>query len=58
VNPPEIAEQMGHSLQTLLSTYVHVMSKERQSATDLIREARRNVHILVTQRVAEAGSGE
>lgn len=44
MNPAEIAEQMGHSLQTLLSVYVHVIDElretERRSAEDLIREAR------------------
>ncbi len=29
VNPAEIAEQMGHSLQTLLSTYTHVIEELR-----------------------------
>jgi len=39
----EIAEQMGHSTQTLLSTYAHViaeLSGEQRPVEDLIREAR------------------
>jgi integrase len=44
INPAEIAEQMGHSIQTLLSTYTHVMEelrgKKRRAAEALIREAR------------------
>ena len=45
-NPREIAEQLGHSPQTLPSTYVHVVEElkdvERVNAEDLIREARSN----------------
>jgi integrase len=53
-NPAEIAEQMGHTVQTLLSTYTHVIEElrgsPRQSAETLIRKARtRRGHILVTQ---------
>jgi integrase len=44
INPVEIAEQMGHSLQMLLSTYTHVIEElrggERQSAEELIKQAR------------------
>jgi integrase len=44
LNPVEIAEQMGHSLQTLLGTYTHVIEELRgepaRSAELLIREAR------------------
>jgi integrase len=44
VNPAEIAEQLGHSLQTLLGTYTHVIEelrgRDRESAETLIREAR------------------
>jgi integrase len=44
LNPAEIAEQMGHSLQTLLGTYTHVIEELRgepaRSAETLIREAR------------------
>ncbi|CAN5504240.1 hypothetical protein BH20ACT19_BH20ACT19_09130 [soil metagenome] len=39
----EIAEQMGHSTQTLLSTYAHViaeLSGEQRPVEDFIREAR------------------
>ena len=39
----EIAEQMGHSTQTLLSTYAHViaeLSGDQRPVEDLIREAR------------------
>jgi integrase len=43
-NPAEIAEQMGHNLQTLLSTYVRVIEElrdaDRVNAEDLIRAAR------------------
>ena len=43
-NPAEIAEQMGHSLQTLLGTYTHVIAElrgqKRRSAETLIRQAR------------------
>jgi hypothetical protein len=43
-NPAEIAEHMGHSLQMLLSTYVHVIEelrgRERVSAEEEIRAAR------------------
>jgi integrase len=53
-NPAEIAEQMGHTLQSLLSTYTHVIEELRgspsQPAETLIREARAmGGHILVTQ---------
>lgn len=44
MNPAEIAEQMGHSIQTLLTTYVSVIEElrgePRESAEALIREAR------------------
>jgi integrase len=43
-NPAEIAEYMGHSIQMLLSTYVHVIEdlrgREAISAEDEIRSAR------------------
>src|SRR5439155_17736566 len=43
-NPAEVAEQMGHTLQTLLSTYIHVIEElrgaERKPAEDLIPPAR------------------
>jgi len=43
-NPAEIAEYMGHSVQVLLSTYVHVIEelrgRERVSAEEEIRAAR------------------
>jgi hypothetical protein len=58
MNPAEVAEQMGHSLQTLFSTYVHVIEElrgaKRRPAQDLIRDARKEVHILVTQVEAKA----
>lgn len=38
-NPAWIAEQMGHTLQTLLSTYVHVMEEVGSERTELHREA-------------------
>jgi integrase len=44
LNPAEIAEQMGHSLQTLLGTYTHVIEELRgepaRSAETLVQEAR------------------
>lgn len=44
VNPVEIAEELGHSLATLLAVYSHVIrryrGKPRQTAEDTIREAR------------------
>jgi integrase len=46
VNPAEISEQMGHSLQTLLTTYTHVIEElrghERQSADTIVRQERGN----------------
>ena len=43
-NPAEIAEQLGHSLQTLLGTYTHVLEELRdkppQGAEALIQAAR------------------
>ena len=50
-NPAEIAEEMGHSLEVLFSTYAHVMAELKGtaavSAEELILEARRG-HISVT----------
>jgi hypothetical protein len=44
INPAEIAEQLGHSCQMLLSTYTHVIEElrrgERHSAEALIKQAR------------------
>ena len=31
MNPAEIAEQMGHSLTTLLTTYTHVLEELRET---------------------------
>jgi integrase len=46
-NPAEIAEHMGHSIQMLLSTYVHVIEelrgRERISASDEVRAARASI---------------
>jgi integrase len=43
-NPAEIAEHMGHSIQTLLGTYTHVIEELRgkptKTADDLVRKAR------------------
>ena len=54
-NPAEIANEMGHSLETLLRTYTHVIKdlagQGVVSGDDLIRQARR-VHILVTRAAA------
>lgn len=59
VNPAEIAEQMGHSLQTLLSTYTRVIEELRSTprvrAETLIRQARRKVgqtKVIQTKHVA------
>jgi integrase len=47
LNPAEIAEQMGHSIQVLLSTYTHVLEELRGRdqilAEDEIRSARAEV---------------
>ena len=47
-NPAEIAEQMGHSLQMLFSTYAHVIDdlrgQKRVSAVTLITKARRELN--------------
>jgi len=44
LNPAEIAEQMGHSIQMLLSTYTHVLEelrgRDQVVAEDEIRSAR------------------
>jgi hypothetical protein len=44
MNPAEIAERMGHSLETLLRTYTHVIEElrgaEREPAETLIAKAR------------------
>jgi integrase len=59
-NPAEIAEQLGHSLQTLLGTYTHVIDElrgqPRRSAEDLIREARDSHRPQIAP--AEASAGE
>lgn len=61
VNPAEIAEEMGHSLETLLNTYTHVIKtlagQGRVSGDELIREARRG-HILVTRDQQSDESGD
>jgi integrase len=61
-NPAEIAEQLGHSLQTLFGTYTHVIEElrgqDRVKAEDVIRTARRGKD--VAQKLpepAEANSG-
>ena len=50
-NPAEIADEMGHSLEVLFSTYAHVIAELKGagqvSAESLILEARRG-HISVT----------
>jgi integrase len=57
INPAEIAEQMGRSLQMLLGTYTHVIEElrggKRQSAEELIKQAREE---MLTQS-SYAGSG-
>lgn len=56
-NPAEIADEMGNSLETLLSTYTHVIAelkgKRRVSAKKLIKEAR-SACITVASDEAEA----
>jgi integrase len=53
INPVEIAEQLGHSLQMLLSTYTHVIEElrggERHSAEALIKQAREEMLTKLTQ---------
>ena len=52
-NPAEIAQIMGHSVETLSSTYTHVIKELEgsgpQDPTSLITAARTGGHILVTQ---------
>ena len=51
VNAAEIAEEMGHSLETLFSTYAHVIVELRGTGTvsaEKLILAARNGHILVT----------
>jgi hypothetical protein len=59
-NPAEIAEQMGHSLQTLLNTYTHVIEElrgqPRRSAEALIREARDRAVPQKAPKASRAGS--
>ena len=47
-NPAEIAEQLGHSLQMLFSTYAHAIDdlrgQKRVSAVTLITKARRELN--------------
>ena len=38
-NPAWIAEQMGHTLQTLLSTYVHVIEDQTPNRPQEVRDA-------------------
>jgi integrase len=56
VNPAEIAKIMGHSVETLSSSYTHVISELAgagpQNPTALIKRARAAGHILVTQESA------
>jgi len=57
-NPAEIADQLDNTLETLLSTYVHVIENLRgqpaQKAEDVIRKARRKArHINVIQNSPE-----
>lgn len=62
-NPAEIAEQLGHSLQTLFGTYTHVIEElrgqERVPAEDVIRMARRGGEDVAQKlpEPAEADSG-
>ena len=55
INPAEIAEQLGHSLQVLLNTYTHVIEelrgRHRESAGPLITRAREE---MLTQSSHEA----
>jgi integrase len=52
VNPAEIASEMGHSLETLLGTYTHVIKElagQGVVSGDKLIGAARRVHILVTR---------
>ena len=56
----EVAEQMGHSTQTLLSTYAHViaeLSGDRRPVEDLIREARSGAGAAHKRPTTSEGTG-
>jgi integrase len=59
-NPAEIAETMGHSIQTLLGTYTHVIEELRgqpgESAETLIRNARKRRGPQLAPNAAAAAS--
>lgn len=60
INPAEIAEQLGHSLQMLLSTYTHVIEElrggERHSAEALIKQAREEMLTQSSHKALDAGA--
>jgi hypothetical protein len=56
----EVAEQMGHSTQTLLSTYAHViaeLSGDRRPVEDLMREARSGAGAAHKRPTTSEGTG-
>jgi integrase len=58
-NPVEIAAEMGHSPQVLLSTYAHVMAEHRGERIDpvaLIAEARSAYDSVRAERLAAPNS--
>jgi integrase len=62
-NPVEIADQLGNMVETLMSTYLHIIEDLRgqapQKAEDVIRKARRTPrHTNVTQKLAAAEAVE
>ncbi|MGZ4367096.1 MAG: tyrosine-type recombinase/integrase, partial [Gaiellaceae bacterium] len=60
MNPAEIAERMGHSLETLLRTYTHVIEElrgaEREPAETLIAKARSTRRALSVPQRGSAGT--
>ena len=49
INPAEIAEQMGHSLQTLLTTYVHIIEELRGlPAQDALHRLLGNLRTMIS----------
>lgn len=61
-NPADFAEQMGHSLQMLFSTYAHVMEELRgqgaREAETVIREAREKASVTQTSPASEIAAAE
>jgi hypothetical protein len=61
-NPAEIADEMGHSLEVLFSTYAHVIAElkgaGKVSAEDLILEARRGRTLAKPTKQAATSMGQ